>query len=364
VYPNPQIIPNQSPPNFNPGGNYLAPYPTNPGQIYPPNPYQNPIQNPQGPQPNFSEQKPKKTGNTNYLYIFIVLALVFFSSGVGYFVYENRGGFSDQLLKINTEGLDSSRKLVTIETNSKTLDTKNLSFGLETQVGKFDNDPNKPAINPALYRTFTGQEFTNFYNNFEYLEVKPITVKPAIRSLPEADTVIQTLAETRGYKLRSEATESRLIFVDGKRLQPEAQQSWLQLKTAAAKDKIELTLTSGYRSLIDQKNLFNTDFNLDPSKDPEIVARSQDAKINDTLKNTAIPGYSRHHSGYTIDLGCGNKNQKIFSQSECYEWLSKFNYLNAKRFGFIPSYPSGSSNQGPDPEAWEYVWVGEKNLRS
>jgi len=33
-----------------------------------------------------------------------------------------------------------------------------------------------------------------------------------------------------------------------------------------------------------------------------------------------------------------------------------------KRFGFIPSYPENSGKQGPEPEPWEYVWVGEDVL--
>lgn len=362
MYPNQPLNPNQQTPSFNHGSNLIAPYSGNfnPGGQAPQ--FQNPPSNGVGPAPELPPTKTKT--KINYLYIFIITSLVFFSGGVGYFVYENRGGFSNRVIKINTEGVDGSRKIMSIEANTKTLDTKNLSFGLETQVIKFDNDPNKPAINPALYKTFTGPEFANYYNNFEYTDVREITTKPTIRSTPEADKAIQTIAEKRGYKLRFEAVENRLVFVDGQRLQPEAQQSWLQLKTAAAKDKIELTLTSGYRSIIDQKNLFNTNLNLDTTKDAEIVAGTQDVLINETLKSTSIPGYSRHHTGYTIDIGCGNKNQKIFSQSECYDWISRFNYLNAKRFGFLPSYPEGAPNQGPDPEAWEYVWVGEKNLRS
>ena len=34
------------------------------------------------------------------------------------------------------------------------------------------------------------------------------------------------------------------------------------------------------------------------------------------------------------------------------------NFYNAKRFGFIPSYPDDLNAQGPNPEPWEFVWVG------
>ncbi len=38
------------------------------------------------------------------------------------------------------------------------------------------------------------------------------------------------------------------------------------------------------------------------------------------------------------------------------------NYRVAKQFGFIPSYPSGAGAQGPEPEPWEYVYVGVKAI--
>src|SRR5690606_25521512 len=39
------------------------------------------------------------------------------------------------------------------------------------------------------------------------------------------------------------------------------------------------------------------------------------------------------------------------------------NYANAKRFGFIPSYPPDGGKQGPEPEPWEFVWVGVEVIR-
>ena len=47
-----------------------------------------------------------------------------------------------------------------------------------------------------------------------------------------------------------------------------------------------------------------------------------------------------------------------FQTSGSNAWLSKNNYYNAKRFGFIPSYPPDGAGQDPDSEAWEYVFVG------
>ncbi len=90
----------------------------------------------------------------------------------------------------------------------------------------------------------------------------------------------------------------------------------------------------------------------------KIIDGSSDDKIREILKTTAPPGYSRHHSGYTVDLACDSDPGVLFENSKCFEWISRDNYINIKKFGWIPSYPEGIKNQGPEPESWEYVWVG------
>ena len=77
------------------------------------------------------------------------------------------------------------------------------------------------------------------------------------------------------------------------------------------------------------------------------------------MQVTAPPGYSRHHSGYTIDI---SGSTPIFANSPGFDWISKDNYANSREFGFIPSYPPNTPNQGPNPEEWEYIWVGKDVL--
>jgi LAS superfamily LD-carboxypeptidase LdcB len=92
---------------------------------------------------------------------------------------------------------------------------------------------------------------------------------------------------------------------------------------------------------------------------PQSIADGHsDAAVVRVLQWTAPPGHSRHHTGYAIDLACAGTNFFIFKTTPCYAWLSKHNYQNAKKFGWVPSYPEGAVNQGPELEAWEYIWVG------
>jgi D-alanyl-D-alanine carboxypeptidase len=207
----------------------------------------------------------------------------------------------------------------------------------------------------TIYKQFTGSEFKDFYDNFSYSKVDEITEKPTIRGQIDADKKIQELAEKRGYKLRFEAICQCF--------QIEASQDWAKLKAAASKEAdLNLVLVSGFRSIKDQRDIF---LNQITNWSNQAISEGQaDEAINDILVTRSIPGYSKHHTGYTIDLGCNSQDLINFKNTLCYQWLSANNYENAKRFGFIPSYPQGATNQGPDPEQWEFVWVGEENLKN
>jgi len=211
------------------------------------------------------------------------------------------------------------------------------------------------AIN-SKYKQFSGSEFHQLYETVssDYSGVTKSTEKPSMTGNIEADKQIQSIAEGRGYKLRAESTN--------KKIQPVAQEAFNNLKSAAKKEaNLNFVLVSGFRSMADQKGIFLS--TLGSSYSPTQIANGEaDKRINEILNTRSIPGYSRHHTGYTADFGCNSDNLVNFKTTACYTWISKNNYENAKRFGLIPSYPAGAVNQGPNPEEWEYVWVGESNL--
>ena len=134
-------------------------------------------------------------------------------------------------------------------------------------------------------------------------------------------------------------------------------------RKSAKKDNINLFLTAGYRSAEEQRQIFLDRLaEIDLTEDL-IATKKFDDKLNEILATTAIPGYSRHHTGYTIDIGCGNSPTVEFEFTVCFQWLSEDNYKNAKMHGWIPSYPEKDGLQGPEPETWEYVWVGQDAVR-
>lgn len=163
----------------------------------------------------------------------------------------------------------------------------------------------------------------------------------------ELDQRIRDAAEARGYVRRPLAVVD-LVSVDGRDLQAAAAEAWTAMKTAARADGISLVMTSAYRDLDAQAALFRN----------RLGGRTSDVGIDQALRTSAPPGYSKHHSGYAIDIGQAGAVEGGFVNTRAYRWLSEFDFARAKLFGFVPSYPVGGDNMGPDPEAWEFVWVG------
>lgn len=219
----------------------------------------------------------------------------------------------------------------------------------------------KPA--KTKLKTFTGTQFRDLYRSISYPNTQAFSQPPDITGNPVADARIRSMAEKRGFALTTipvspiVKTGEALINENGDDLlQPPAQKAWQDLKAAAKKDGIHLTLISAYRSPKWQRDLFMQRLLAHGITIQQIADGKVDTAVNDTLSMTAVPGYSRHHTGYTVDLYC--EDGVAFGSSTCNTWITKNNYEVAKRYGWIPSYPEGAGEQGPEPEPWEFVWVG------
>lgn len=181
-----------------------------------------------------------------------------------------------------------------------------------------------------------------------------------------ADDIIFALAEDAGY-IRQRIATSSLVVAEGYKVQVPVRDNWIQLKASAQLDGINLGIVSGYRSPEAQKALFLKYFREETSRSgnkefspDDIKSGKADKVIMQTLTYTAPPGYSRHHNGYTIDIRDIDSGYTFyeFGKTNGYKWISKNNYENARKYGFIPSYPRGERDGGPEPEPWELVWVG------
>ncbi len=239
---------------------------------------------------------------------------------------------------------------------------------LRSTVGAAEDAPSAAGA----YETFTPVGFKRLFAGHAYRNTTPVSSPPAVTGSPEVDGRIRGIAERRGYRLTSEAREDDLVQVEGRLLQPEAARAWSRLREAAGGEGIRLGLISGYRSIDYQRRIFLNLLRIEARERigrewgaAELASGGADAVIDAILTESSIPGYSRHHTGYTLDITdlSSGRDFTEFGETAGFRWISAHNYLQAKRFGFIPSYPEGAGKQGPEPEPWEYVWIGETALR-
>lgn len=105
-----------------------------------------------------------------------------------------------------------------------------------------------------------------------------------------------------------------VVSVDGKLAEVNTAQAWRAMKAHAAREGVYLSLTSGFRTMDQQRYLYN----LYLSGRGNLAAR---------------PGYSNHQSGLALDIGTGGG---------ALSWLNR----NASRYGFRRTVPS-------EPWHWE-----------
>jgi D-alanyl-D-alanine carboxypeptidase len=234
-------------------------------------------------------------------------------------------------------------------------------------TGRGPGDELPPGL--LQYKTFSPNGFRDLY---EALAPPAPAEAPEATGQAAADERIARLALARGYRLRAQADPVRLAEAGGGRLlDPQALEAFRLLQAEAASQGRRLELVSGFRSVARQRAIFlgalaqrgrellGRSFNA-----AEIARGAADGALEAVLAESAPPGFSRHHTGCALDLNDPSSGRPFteFGRSRAYRWLAADNFLAAKRFGFIPSYPPGAGAQGPDPEPWEFVWVGRAAL--
>ena len=200
---------------------------------------------------------------------------------------------------------------------------------------------------------FSSQQFKDLLDSVMLSNLVRISDAPTITADEQIDARMRRIAEERGYRLQPVvASLDDLEVVEQELLQPEAARAYRALREAARQAGHSIVLNSGYRGFgLQRQLLFH-----------RLEAPYTDEKIFRAFRVIAPPGYSRHQTGYAVDLATTRHGINQFKYSDAYAWLAADNFLQAKMHGFIPSYPAGVENQGPDPEPWEFVYVGTDQL--
>lgn len=194
-------------------------------------------------------------------------------------------------------------------------------------------------------------------NGVDYPNTKPFATPPFITDNVSADERIRMIAEGRGLKLTSVPLSPIFSTNNSKLLQPPAHDAWQKLKFAAKAEGIPLDIVSGYRSVDEQRAIFQQQLNTLGVTDDQIIQGRADAQIIKSLEQLLPPGYSKHHSGFAVSFVCANGVQS-FETSKCFKWLSDNNYLNAKQSGWLPAVTKADTRQLAESNFSEYIWSG------
>ena len=202
----------------------------------------------------------------------------------------------------------------------------------------------------AAQTNLSPDEFLAAFDDARLSGLRDIGPAPAITGNAADDARIRSAAQQRGYQRRPEPNRP-LVAVGRHRLQPEAAAGWESLRAAAAGAGFDIRIRSAHRGHSAQLAVFRKHFQ-----------DTSPAALDLTLTLVAPPGYSKHHTGYALDLSEGSGDFNYFGGTASYRWLAADNFANAKAHGWVPSYPQGSKPTGPNPEPWEFVWVGATNI--
>lgn len=220
------------------------------------------------------------------------------------------------------------------------------------------------------YKFFSGEEFKQQWYRIQKPNATAVE-DVVITGDVSADRRLIQIATDRGYQLQVQANPDALVSLENDLVQPEVKKAFEAMAQAAIADGVGLGVVSGYRSVDTQQDIFLSRFNSASIAQNGVVfdnraisSGAADSAADLVLQTSSIPGYSKHHSGMALDLmdTSSTADFTLFKDTVAFQWLKANNYYNAKRFGFIPSYPEDAVQQGPEPEAWEYLYVGTSVL--
>lgn len=144
--------------------------------------------------------------------------------------------------------------------------------------------------------------------------------------------------------LRVPRVSQRVPGNESMKLRDEAATAVEAMFAAAAKEQLELEISSGYRSYSFQVSLYGS------------YVKSQGQPVADT--QSARPGFSEHQTGLAVDIQPSDGRchlETCFQDTPEGKWVA----ANAYKYGFIMRYtPTKQSVTGYTYEPWHFRYVG------
>ena len=167
---------------------------------------------------------------------------------------------------------------------------------------------------------------------------QPVGGAPKYNHLPYEEAT-SSLVEVGTYYERSE------VMVQ------EAAQAFWTMADNAKREGVNMGPISGFRTIADQDQLFTRQIGRHNGS-PEAAARL-----------SAPPGYSEHHTGYTIDIRDRDEEttdlKYDMERTRAYRWLAQ----NACLYGFELSFPDNNV-QGVSFEPWHWRYIGSPKAQA
>lgn len=142
-------------------------------------------------------------------------------------------------------------------------------------------------------------------------------------------------------------------------LHQEALAAFNDMCSDAKKEGLYLWITSGYRTFVNQKYLWN-------KKVGSLIntGYALEQAVQKTLIYSAIPGTSRHHWGTDVDItdALGYENTDPLDPTHYlpggdYQFLNYWLENHAHKYSFYMAYTPDSSRSGFKYEAWHYSYA-------
>ena len=175
------------------------------------------------------------------------------------------------------------------------------------------------------------------------------------QSTPNSSTVFQQSADPLLVLVNNKNAfpstyQQEIIDYHGVNVDKRIVEPYESMKKAAAKAGVTLWISSGYRSVEQQKTLFEKEVELNTKK-----GLSTSEAENTAQKSVARPGYSEHNTGLAVDL---NGVSPDFKKTKAYTWL----LAHSAEYGFILRFPESKSEYtGVIFEPWHFRYVGTEN---
>lgn len=155
--------------------------------------------------------------------------------------------------------------------------------------------------------------------------------------------ILQTKKTAPAYKGGRRISDIEIVTIEGKEVEINTAKKYLEMKKAAREEGVYLSITSGYRSMESQIQIYNNRYEPDyqgsgncGNKGENISGVFQTAAKVSSKGVAAYPGCSNHQNGKALDISNSPRNVS---------WLKR----NGSRFGFYNTVRS---------ENWHWEYIG------